>query len=74
MSANQSIFVELMTHVLNELKVQKDTINIRTFIQCIGVIWYFNFVCTYCIDIPLTLLQVLSVFGISLSVTYWVIL
>jgi len=37
-SANQNIFVELMGHVLNELKSQKDTTNVRTFIQCIAVI------------------------------------
>ncbi|XP_065063149.1 cullin-associated NEDD8-dissociated protein 1-like [Rhopilema esculentum] len=38
MSANQSIFVELITHVLGELEGQRDTVNARTFIQCIAAI------------------------------------
>ena len=47
MSANQSIFVELMAHVLDELKTQKDTSNTRTFIQCIGAIWYVLRLCHF---------------------------
>lgn len=38
MTANASLFVELMTHLINELKTRKNHVDVRTFIQCIGAI------------------------------------
>ena len=39
LSANSSLFVELMDHLLTELKQNASHSTTRTFIQCIGAIW-----------------------------------
>ena len=39
LSANSSLFVELMDHLLAELKQNASHSTTRTFIQCIGAIW-----------------------------------
>ena len=39
LSANGSLFVELMDHLLAELKQNASHSTTRTFIQCIGAIW-----------------------------------
>ena len=39
MSASPSLFIELVTHLISELKTRKNHLDVRTFIQCIGAIW-----------------------------------
>ena len=43
LSANSSLFVELMDHLLAELKLNASHSTTRTFIQCIGAIWLVKF-------------------------------
>lgn len=38
LSANLALFVELITHLISELKSQKNHLDVRTIIQCIGSI------------------------------------